>query len=168
MKRAMTGWHIAGVNSMIKTDSNAIKLVGRLRQLGVQLRAENGKLRIDAPKGIIDASLREELTQRKAEILHILNGSVNVTNTAVMPLQRISRDRSLPLSFSQERLWFLHQLEPESAAYNMPRSFRLKGRLEETAIEHAFVALARRHETLRTTFRFVEVKLSKSSRRNPP
>lgn len=141
---------------MIKTDSNAIKLVGRLRQLGVQLRAENGKLRIDAPKGIIDASLREELTQRKAEILHILNGSVNVTNTAVMPLQRISRDRSLPLSFSQERLWFLHQLEPESAAYNMPRSFRLKGRLEETAIEHAFVALARRHETLRTTFRFVD------------
>ncbi len=141
---------------MVKTDSNVIELLGRLRQLGVQLRVENDKLRIDAPKGIIDAPLREELFQRKAEILHILNGSVNVTNTAAMPLHRINRERSLPLSFSQERLWLLHQHEPESAAYNMPRRFRLRGRIEEMAIEHAFVALVRRHETLRTTFRFAD------------
>ena len=43
------------------------------------------------------------------------------------PLQAVSRDQDLPLSFAQERLWFLHHLEPGSVAYSMPRSIRLKG-----------------------------------------
>ena len=85
--------------------------------------------------------------------------SVDVTNTVVMPLRRVSRDLSLPLSFSQERLWFSYRLDPESAAGNLPRSFRLKGPLEAMALENAFVALARRHETLRTTFRFADTRI---------
>jgi amino acid adenylation domain-containing protein len=143
---------------MMKTDST-FELVCRLKRQGIQLRAQNDKLQIDAPKGIVDASLLEELSRRKTEILHFLAGSAGFTNNAIMPLRRISRDRSFPLSFSQERLWFLHQLEPESVAYNMPRRVRLKVRLEEKTIEHALVALALRHEILRTTFKFVNGKI---------
>ena len=68
------------------------------------------------------------------------------------PLQAVSRDQDLPLSFAQERLWFLHHLEPDSVAYSMPRSIRLKGVLRKDALEKTYVELARRHETLRTTF----------------
>ena len=68
------------------------------------------------------------------------------------PLQAVSRDQDLPLSFAQERLWILHHLEPDSVAYRMPRRIRLKGVLSKDALEKTFVALAHRHETLRTTF----------------
>ena len=79
--------------------------------------------------------------------------------TAVVYLPKvvpISREERLPLSFAQERLWFLHQLEPESVAYSMPGTIRLWGALDIEALSRAFDALGRRHETLRTSFRVVD------------
>ncbi|HEV2846639.1 MAG TPA: condensation domain-containing protein, partial [Thermoanaerobaculia bacterium] len=58
----------------------------------------------------------------------------------------------LPLSFSQERLWFLDQLAPGNAAYNVPSFVRLRGRLDETALRRTLAGVTRRHEALRTTF----------------
>jgi amino acid adenylation domain-containing protein len=58
-----------------------------------------------------------------------------------------------PLSFAQQRLWFIHQVDPASPAYNMPAALRLRGELDVPALERALTELARRHETLRTTFR---------------
>ncbi|HEY1231639.1 MAG TPA: amino acid adenylation domain-containing protein, partial [Ramlibacter sp.] len=69
------------------------------------------------------------------------------------PIPVVPRDQPLPLSFAQQRLWFLQQLEPESAAYNMPAAVRLVGELDVHALEQAFAAIVARHETLRTTFR---------------
>ncbi|MGD1075767.1 MAG: amino acid adenylation domain-containing protein [Thermodesulfovibrionales bacterium] len=65
-----------------------------------------------------------------------------------------TRDRteSAPLSFAQERLWFLDQLEPGSSAYNMPLALRLTGRLDVPALEQSIGEILRRHEALRTTF----------------
>ncbi len=71
---------------------------------------------------------------------------------AAPPLVPVPRDGALPLSFAQERLWFLHQVEPGSAVYNVPTAVRLRGALDERALEGAFSATVRRHETLRTTF----------------
>src|SRR5829696_877481 len=59
---------------------------------------------------------------------------------------------SYPLSFAQYRLWFLHQLEPQSVAYNLPVAIRLKGRLDVQSLERALSELVRRHESLRTRF----------------
>ncbi|MEO5730391.1 MAG: amino acid adenylation domain-containing protein, partial [Byssovorax sp.] len=58
----------------------------------------------------------------------------------------------LPLSFAQQRLWFLDQLEPGSVPYNMPAALRLRGALDEAALAHVFGEVVRRHEVLRTTF----------------
>ncbi|MBV9788044.1 MAG: non-ribosomal peptide synthetase, partial [Chloroflexi bacterium] len=57
-----------------------------------------------------------------------------------------------PLSFAQQRLWFLDQLVPGSAAYNLPTTVRLIGRLDVAALERSLHAIVARHEALRTTF----------------
>jgi amino acid adenylation domain-containing protein len=68
------------------------------------------------------------------------------------PIERVPRSGDLPLSFAQERLWFAHQLDPESPAYNLPRALRLIGDLDLTALARALDEVVRRHEALRTTF----------------
>jgi amino acid adenylation domain-containing protein len=68
------------------------------------------------------------------------------------PIVPVSRDQALPLSFSQERMWFIHQLSPNSSAYNTPGLLRLKGALNTAALHTALAELVKRHESLRTTF----------------
>ncbi|MEO7331750.1 MAG: amino acid adenylation domain-containing protein, partial [Minicystis sp.] len=62
------------------------------------------------------------------------------------------RDEHLPLSFAQERMWFIDQMEPNSPLYNVPSAMRFGGRLDERALERALGAVVARHEVLRTTF----------------
>jgi amino acid adenylation domain-containing protein len=69
-----------------------------------------------------------------------------------LPVQPVSRDVPLPLSFAQQRLWFLNQMEPDSALYNIPTAVRLRGVLDVAALEETFTEIIRRHESLRTTF----------------
>ncbi|MGH7828699.1 MAG: condensation domain-containing protein, partial [Candidatus Binatia bacterium] len=68
------------------------------------------------------------------------------------------RDRALPLSFAQQRLWFLNQLEPDSAVYNVRKALRLRGRLNREALQKALDTIVGRHEVLRTTFSSVDGK----------
>ncbi len=70
--------------------------------------------------------------------------------STALPLERAPRDSKLPLSFSQQRLWFLDQLEPGSPAYNMPAALRLRGTLEVATLRRVFAEVVRRHEVLRT------------------
>jgi hypothetical protein len=64
--------------------------------------------------------------------------------------------RPIPPSFAQQRLWFLDQLEPGSAFYNMPASFRLQGPYDVAAFTRSLNEMVRRHEALRTTFQAVD------------
>jgi hypothetical protein len=61
-------------------------------------------------------------------------------------------DELAPLSFAQERLWFLYQLEPESTAYNVCFPLQINGRLNLAALDQSINEAVRRHESLRTTF----------------
>jgi amino acid adenylation domain-containing protein/non-ribosomal peptide synthase protein (TIGR01720 family) len=72
------------------------------------------------------------------------------------PLRPAARGDELPLSFAQQRLWFLDQLEPGSAFYNVGTAVRLAGTLDVEALERALGEIVRRHESLRTTFRQVD------------
>src|ERR1700704_1024458 len=63
---------------------------------------------------------------------------------------------AFPASFAQQRLWFLDQLEPGTAAYNLARAFRITGPLDVTALSLALDAVVRRHESLRTVFDSVD------------
>ncbi|RKH00529.1 amino acid adenylation domain-containing protein, partial [Corallococcus sp. CA047B] len=72
---------------------------------------------------------------------------------AVSPsLPTVPRDGDLPLSFAQQRMWFLEQLEPGQALYNIPLALRLTGALDVEVLRRTFAEIVRRHEPLRTTF----------------
>ena len=68
------------------------------------------------------------------------------------PLSRQPRPEDLPLSFAQQRLWFIDQLEKSSTEYNMPVALRLRGSLDRPALERTLRAIIQRHEVLRTRF----------------
>src|SRR5882724_8750712 len=70
----------------------------------------------------------------------------------VPPIVPVPRDGRLPLSFAQERLWFLRRLDTRTLAYNEAAAFRLEGRLDEAALRFSLDEILRRHESLRTTF----------------
>ncbi|MCP4232915.1 MAG: non-ribosomal peptide synthetase, partial [Aestuariibacter sp.] len=72
------------------------------------------------------------------------------------PIVPLGDDETLVLSFAQQRLWFLTQLEGQSATYNMPAALRIEGELNETALQHALSALIKRHDSLRLCFPIVD------------
>ena len=75
--------------------------------------------------------------------------------TQIVP---VARDQDMPLSFAQQRLWFLDQLEPGSAVYNIPNGMRLAGVLDVSALEKSLQEIVNRHEALRTTVSTVDGK----------
>ncbi|HEX8872059.1 MAG TPA: amino acid adenylation domain-containing protein, partial [Candidatus Acidoferrum sp.] len=72
------------------------------------------------------------------------------------PIVRVDRRQKLPLSFAQQRLWFLDQLEPESPLYNVPHIVRMTGKLDIAVLDRTLNEIVRRHETLRTRFETVD------------
>jgi amino acid adenylation domain-containing protein len=72
------------------------------------------------------------------------------------PLEPVTREQPLPLSFAQQRLWFLEHLEPGNASYSIPGAVRLRGKLNLRALERSFNEIVRRHEVLRTSIELVE------------
>jgi amino acid adenylation domain-containing protein len=72
------------------------------------------------------------------------------------PILPVPRDVRLPLSYAQQRLWFLDKLEPGSTAYNSPSALRLQGQLDLNALEASLHVIVERHESLRTTFQEID------------
>ncbi|HKV34445.1 MAG TPA: amino acid adenylation domain-containing protein [Pyrinomonadaceae bacterium] len=91
-----------------------------------------------------------------SELAQYIEDHLRPSDHAEPPLQPVSREHPLPLSFAQQRLWFLDQLEPANPLYNTPGALRLLGRLDVTALGRALSEIVRRHETLRTTFQVVD------------
>jgi pristinamycin I synthase 3 and 4 len=73
-------------------------------------------------------------------------------------IKKNEREETEPMSYAQERLWFLHELEPESVSYNVPYMCGLKGELRKEGLEQSIGEVVRRHEVLRTTFETREGK----------
>jgi amino acid adenylation domain-containing protein len=108
-------------------------LLAELRSRDIQVWADGDRLQCNAPAGALTPELRDQLRQRKSEVMEFLQGPAE-------------------LSFSQERLWFLDQIERGDAAYVMALALEMRGALDVTALEHALATLVRRHESLRTVF----------------
>ena len=94
------------------------------------------------------------LEKRTLYLQKMLEEGVSPANLPIPEVQ--SEFDSLPLSFAQERQWFLWQLDPQSAAYHVPIMLHLKGTLDIPALQRSCNALIERHQSLRTTFKQVE------------
>src|SRR5262249_19320216 len=93
-----------------------------------------------------------DLSPEKRELLlrHLSQKSGDASRSQIQPQPRVSN--MMPLSSAQQRLWFLDQLEPGTALYNLPIALRLTGPLDVAALEQSLSEIVRRHEILRTTF----------------
>jgi amino acid adenylation domain-containing protein len=100
----------------------------------------------------LEVIFEEPTIARLARHLDSLSPASPTEASQPPPLARVPRDRALPLSFAQERLWRLFKLDPSSAAYNVHLVMRVYGPLDACALARAFQALIQRHESLRTTF----------------
>ncbi len=137
---------------------SAVKVVARVRQrLGVNLPLQSvfsQPVLLQLARSIEEAATADGGSASDASAGAGTHASAHATvNTA--PITRRPTDASrdnLPLSFAQERLWVLWQLEPQSAAYHVPGAVRLSGSLDTAAVRAAFDTIVARHEALRTTF----------------
>jgi amino acid adenylation domain-containing protein/non-ribosomal peptide synthase protein (TIGR01720 family) len=123
----------------------AVELLSRLRALDITVALHGERLRVNAPEGALTDELRSALVACKAEVVALLRAP----SAADAPIDRApSGDR--PLSFAQQRFWFLDQLVPGTAAYHIPVGVRFEGRLDRPSLERALDEIVRRHEVLRS------------------
>ena len=121
-----------GGHSLLAT--NVIARIYETFEVELPLRAL-----FEAPT-VVDLAVKVEAAQRED------------LGLAFPPLEARARPEHVPLSYAQERMWFLEQLGLSGSAYNMPAAFRLTGLLDVGALEASFRELVRRHESLRTRF----------------
>ncbi len=126
------------------------ELIASLRARDIQLAVSDGKLKVNAPKGAVDEQVRALIAARRDELIAALG------TPSSDELISVSRAGELPLSHMQQRLWFMKQMDPHSAAYNVPAVLRFRGSLNADALNEALTSVVERHESLRTRFLAVE------------
>lgn len=134
---------------------SVVELLGHLRSLHVALSLDGDVLKCSAPQGVLTPELRQQLGNRKPEIVEFLRSSQQAGRgdaPTIAQIERIDRSGPLPLSLAQQRLWFLNQLDSNSAVNNIGVAMRMVGPLDVSALEQTLAAIVRRHEDLRTSF----------------
>jgi surfactin family lipopeptide synthetase A len=129
--------------------------INELSDRGVKLWVQGDRLRYSGSEDVLTPQLLAELSKNKAEIIAILSQDLSADDRKKsLTIQPVSRDQNLPLSFSQQRLWFLNELEGgESSAYNWPApAIGFTGELDQQILIKAISEIVRRHEVLRTNF----------------
>jgi len=134
---------------------NIKQFVAELSQQGVKLWVEGEQLRANAPKGVLTPETRDLLVKHKAELILLLHQKNAITTATDLPLIKAERPQNLPLSFAQEQIWLLNQLEPNNPFYNEQAALKLHGHLNVVPLEQSLNKIIARHEDLRTNFRTI-------------
>jgi amino acid adenylation domain-containing protein len=118
--------------------------LAELDRRGVRLQPDGNQIRCSAPPGILTPDLVRRIQEQKAGLLRRLHERD--------PDPPVDQAGPAPLSFAQEELWLLHQLDPDSSAYHIPLALRLRGPLNPSVLAQAGTEIVRRHQILRTTY----------------
>ncbi len=128
----------------------------QISRQGIKLSAEEGKLKINAPKGALTAEIRDLLSQNKTELLQLLQEKSNSFSASSIPLVPVPNNQSIPLSYQQERLWYVAQIMPDSTALNLSQAARIQGSINIEVLQQSWHKIVNRYEILRTSFTFLE------------
>jgi amino acid adenylation domain-containing protein len=132
---------------------SAVQLIGWLRSVGVAIGASEGRLRVTAEHGAVTPKIRQKIAEQKTALLELLAAEAAKAAGAPSDLVPVPRDRALPLSLFQQRLWVIHRIEPDSTEYNLATVWPLPGALDAARAEAAIRAVVRNNEILRSMFR---------------
>ncbi|RJG36973.1 condensation domain-containing protein, partial [Motilimonas pumila] len=120
---------------------------------GVHLYLKGNSLAYKASKGALTVDLKKTITENKQKIISFLMMQGNDSTSRTQVIHRLEDSTlSIKLSYSQQRLWLLDQIDGGSAHYNMPAALKLSGKLDVVALNQAFTTILSRHESLRTVF----------------
>jgi hypothetical protein len=136
---------------MDTTDVTIDEYITSLRKKNnITVAVENGELSIRGPKKDLTKEIIEGIRGRKTDILDFFAKVYNRSETFSIP--PAGEQEYYALSSAQKRLFFLHELDKSSLAYNMPQRLTLEGPCDAVQLERVFGQLAERHESLRTYF----------------
>ncbi|HEX7643460.1 MAG TPA: amino acid adenylation domain-containing protein [Noviherbaspirillum sp.] len=139
---------------MSTTPSIAL-FISELRKLGIELSLDGEHLDVTGRTDLLTADLVDGIRARKPELIRFLSAAraapLIVAGTA-HAAHTVDSEQRRPCSFAQRRLWFLDQMEPGSAFYNMPLALRLRGGIDAAMLEKVLADLVARHASLRTRF----------------
>jgi amino acid adenylation domain-containing protein/FkbH-like protein len=132
----------------------AEKIISKATHAGIHLYISAGKLGFKQMKGAdFTAQLKQEIIKNKQVIIDYFMANEPTNLPVNAPITQVAlTDNSAPMSFAQQRLWLLDQIDGGSQQYNMPASMLLCGSVNIQAIESAFTTIIQRHQTLRTVF----------------
>ena len=128
---------------------SVIELIASLTAQDIRLWLEDGQLRFSAPKDGMSEETRNQLKQYKPAIIEFLAKN---QKTELIPIKKVDHQALQPLSYSQERIWFLCQLEPENSAFNLHSVFDIKGKLDQSILQKTWNEIIARHSILRTAY----------------
>ncbi len=131
------------------------KLIRRLLRSEVSIWCERNTIRFRGPTSSIAQSDMESLRAHKEEVVRFLQSS-GLTDGDLPLVEAMKRTSSLPTSLTQQRLWFLSNMEATGSTYHLAGGVRLQGKLDRTALRRGLDRIVDRHEILRTTFAEVD------------
>ncbi|SFD72744.1 non-ribosomal peptide synthetase, partial [Pseudoalteromonas denitrificans] len=134
---------------------NILNLYKKSAEAGVFLFVEEEQLRFKLSVDVFPAELKQDILAHKTQLIAFLSESQMQKNQTNRPEIKAynTDDKAVVCSFSQQRLWFIDQLEGGSAQYNMPGALKVEGHFDLSIAEQAFTRIIGRHEPLRTIFK---------------
>src|SRR5690554_387810 len=127
---------------------NAVTLINQLAEYDIRLWLEQEQLRYSAPDGAMTVELMALLRQHKSSIIAFLQQSEQTQ----LDIPLVDAEHDLPVSFAQQRLWFIQKLDPSSSALHIHTALDIKGALNVDRLEQACRLIIERHSILRSHY----------------
>ena len=128
-------------------------IVSKLRKLNIEIGLVAGKLRVNAPEGVLTPELLEEIKANKEYLIEYINTVSGKRNIA--SIQKVEKKEFYQLSSAQKRLYILNEMDKNSLAYNETQTVSVEGQVDRDRLVNTFNRLVMRHESLRTYFELI-------------
>ncbi|MES2316840.1 MAG: amino acid adenylation domain-containing protein [Pseudomonadota bacterium] len=132
------------------------QLLVTLHRSGINVYVDNGKLMTKSLPGVITQAIGKQIKDNRHGLLALLQSTAGNDHRPFGQIATTPRGGPLKLSFGQQRLWFINQLDAGGSQYNMPGALKLSGWLDRTSLQSTLDEIVRRHEVLRTTYSSVD------------